>query len=56
MGVSMIGTRHVLYLGKSNEIGPGEGVLYPAIKFFEVFYDERVICGFHVVAENGGTQ
>lgn len=61
--VTAVSNIHMLFLGNS-DISPGEppGLIQPAIKQFEVFYDERVVVGFHVVAlpgnyePNGGNE
>lgn len=47
---------HTLWLGKAT-ISPEAptfppGTSCPVLKF-EVFYDDRVICGFHVVGDGG---
>jgi len=48
----MIGGPHYLFLG-SSEVSPSNppAVREAPIKVFEVFYDTKVIVGFHVIAE-----
>lgn len=53
MAVTLFSSPHALYLGESR-ISPEvpSAQREAPIKDFDVFYDERVIVGFHILGEN----